>query len=281
MNNGTRWVAEEEDLEAMRALVGGLSRGLTSVEGGVGATLPGCSAGQTRSPYNVLTPATTVTASRTRSTHEQHVWTAMASLANTSAYHYSLAMHDKIGAYAEENLEPAEYNGRTYKAIVVSDPDPVWRLRARGGDLEDLYASAAERSGVNPALDQFQPVVLDKILYIPHYMLKKFRPSSGGGGTYPDYGSVYTVDPRTSANTSKICLMFVLGAGSLLHGTRKRVWTTFKPGDHDKGGEYAFHFDSGWTRREYDANDGRTEMENPHMAMVAVYDAGQGVAIGS
>lgn len=282
LNMISLWASQEMDYDAVRAALMGASRGLLKTdEGGLGITLPGASAGQFRSCYNFYVPGTgLVTASRTRATHETNVATALDTLANSAAYHFDLGEHDIIGNLVEDNyITPPTVGGKEYKAIVIIDRALLWRFAARSGTFETIAKEARERGKGNPALDHVEHVELDNILYIPYRALEAFKPSTSGG--YPVYGPGIGSSPRNYSNTSKIRLALIMGARSLLRGRDKRIWITTEEGKHGKGVEFAAHWDDGWTRNEWDAKDGRTEMENPHMIVGAWYDAGIGTAIGS
>jgi hypothetical protein len=282
LNQIATWVAQEVDFEWIRSALMGASRGLLRTDkGGLGVTLPGATAGQFRSCYNFYVPGTgLVTPSRTRATHEANVATALNTLANSSTYHFDMAQHDKIGDLIETlNLEPPTIGGKEFQAVVVLDRALLWRMTARSGTYETLAKEARERSKDNPALNHMEHIVLDDILYVPYRWLEKFRPTVAN--SLPVYGPGIGSSPRNYTNTSKICLALVMGAKSFLRGRDKRVWTTTETGKHDKGVEYAAHWDDGFVRNEWDAKDGRTEMENPHMFAAAFYDAGIGTAIGS
>jgi len=278
----TKWTAQEIDYEFVRAALLGASRNLLlSTNGGLGVTLPGASAGQFRSCYHFYVPGTgLVSASRTRATHEAAVATALDTLANSSTYHFGLTEHDKVGNICEQYYkEEATIGGSSYKTIAVVDRALLWRLFARGGDLETLMKYARERAKSNPALNHMDAYDMDGVLYIPYRGIESFRPSTSGG--LPVYGCGLDSDPRSYSNSSKIALGMFMGAKSFLRGKDMSWNVTMKQKDHQKGWEYACHWDDGFVRNEWDAKDGRTEMENPHMFIGAWYDAGIGTAIGS
>lgn len=282
LNMITRWSAQEVDYEFVRALVMGASRGLLKTDdGGLGITLPGSTAGQFRSCYNFYVPGTgLVSASRTRATHEANVATALSTLANSSTYHFDMTQHNKIGDLIETlNLEPPTVGGKEFQAVVLCDRALLWRMTAASGTWETLMKDANARSKDNPVLNHLPHIEQDGILYIPYRQLEKFRPSVVS--SLPVYGAGIGNSPRQTTNTSKIALACILGAKSIVRGRDKRIWITTEEGKHGKGIAYACHWDDGLVRNEWDAKDGRVEMENPHMVMAAFYDAGIGTAIGS
>jgi len=278
-----RWVAEEMDADWIRSALMGASRGVLSsaADGALGITLPGASAGQTRSCYNFYTPDGVVTPNRTRATHEAAVDTALGNLTDQVLDYFDMGEHDALVNLCDQYyLEPAPLAGREYKAIFVCDRALLWRLAARSGTYETLMKNARERGKNNPAISHLDSVDIDGILYIPYRLLEKYNPTAQGG-TVPLYGPGLENDPRTHTNSSKLRLGLLMGAKSFLRGTDMRVWVTTKIGDHDKGMEYAAHWDDGFVRNEWDAKDGRTEMENPHMFVTCHYDSGVGGAIGT
>lgn len=277
-----RWVAEEIDADWIRSALMGASRGVlsTSADGALGIALPGATAGQFRSCYNFYTPAGVVTPNRTRNTHEASVKTAVAAVANNAAGHFDLGEHDALVNLADQYYqEPAMLGGRQYKGIFVCHRALIWRMFARGGTLETLAKDARERAKSNPALDHITAWELDDILYIPYRLIENYAIDSSG--TYVVYGPGLDGDPRNFTTTDERYPSLFMGAKSFLRGRDKRVWITTEEGRHGKGIEYAAHWDDGWVRNEWDAKDGRTAMENPHMFVTCHYDAGIGVAIGS
>ena len=278
-----RWVSEEMDYEWLRSAFMGGSRGILSADanGALGVALPGATAGQTRSCYNFYTPDGVVTPSRTRATHEAAVDTALGNLTDQVLDYFDMGEHDALVNLCDEYYqEPATLAGREYKAIYVCDRALLWRLAARGGTYENLMKDARERGKNNPAINHIDSIEIDGILYIPHRPIEKFNPTANGG-TVPTYGPGLENDPRTHTNSSNLRLGMLMGAKSFLRGTDMRVWITTEKGPHDKGLEYAAHWDDGFTRNEWDAQDGRTEMENPHMFVTCHYDSGVGGAIGT
>lgn len=278
-----RWGAEEMDYEWIRAGLMGASRGIlsSSADGALGITLPGASAGQTRSCYNFYTPDGVVTPNRTRATHEAAVDTALGNLTDQVLDYFDMGEHDALVNLCDEYyMEPATLFGREYKGIYVCDRALVWRLAARSGTYETLMKDARERGKNNPAINHLDSVEIDGILYIPYRPLEKFNPTANGG-TVPTYGPGLENDPRTHTNSSNLRLGMLMGAKSFVRGQDMRIWVTTKEGDHGKGMEYAIHWDEGFVRIEWDAKDGRTEMENPHMFVTCHYDSGVGGAIGT
>ena len=283
LNGIADWAAKEQDYDAVRACLEGLSRGLLlTTNGGLGVAQPGATAGQIRSCYNFYTPAGLVTPSRTQATHEANVENAITALGDTVGHYFGIEEADAIGNLCETGLvDPPTVNGHKYVAIHIIDPALLWRLMARAGTVDTLMKAALERGKSNPAFDHMQAYELDGMLYIPYRPLMKFRMSADAGASTVAYGAGHTYDPRTHVNASYICLDIILGAKALLRGRDKRIWITTKTGDHEKGVGYAAHYDDGWTRNEWDAKDGRTEMENPHMIVGAFYDSGIGNVIGT
>jgi hypothetical protein len=278
-----RWVSEEMDIDWVRSGLMGGSRGILSAtaDGALGITLPGASAGQFRSCYNFYTPTSgVVVASRTRATHESNVNTALGTLGNNANSHFDLGEHDVLVNLCDQYYqEPATIGGRQYKAVFLCDRAIIWRLFARSGTLETLAKEARERGASNPALDHISAWELDDILYIPYRLIEKYRPATGSGVC--SYGPGLDADPRNYTNSSKLALGMLMGAKSFLRGRDKRIWITTEVGRHGVGVEYGAHWDDGFVRNEWDAKDGRTEMENPHMFVCTYYDAGIGTAIGS
>jgi len=278
-----RWVSEEIDVDWIRAGLMGASRGVlsSSAQGSLGIALPGATAGQFRSCYNFYcSNGTVVSPSRVRNTHEAAVKAAVAAVGNDAAGHFDLGEHDALVNLCDQYyIEPPTVGGRQYKGIYVTHRALIWRLFSRGGSLETLAKDARERAKTNPALDHITAWELDDILYVPYRLIEKYAIDSSG--TYVVYGPGLDTDPRNFTTANERYPSLLMGGKSFLRGRDKRVWITTEVGRHNKGVEYAAHWDDGWTRNEWDAKDGRTEMENPHMFTTCHFDAGIGVAIGS
>jgi hypothetical protein len=272
------WAGQEVDFEFIRACLMGASRNLLlTTKGGTGISLYNASAGETRSCYNFYVPETgLVTPSTTRATHETNVGTALSTLADNSIYAFDLGEHNKLGdIWSNLYGEAPTVGGKQYFSVWLMDPWLVHRLAVTGGQYDTLMREAHARGAKNPAIDHMAPIVLDEVLYIPYQPLKAFRASVSAGA--PVYGPGISTDPRPqiAANTQKICLGICMGPGAMLRATDRMMWSTAALVDpHKQNYNYALHWDDGFVRNEYGAEDGRTELENKKMIVGAWYDPG-------
>jgi len=273
--NISRWASEEQDLDAFRSIFHGGSRGLLSTQdGGMGIALTGGTSGQSRSPlhtlvagFNDLTPkAWDVTA------HNSNLATRLLSLTDDESLYFNYQTHILI-SYLIDNLglPPVKIGGVQYRAVAITDEWNAYRLRS-DAQLVQLWQNAAPRSDKNLALYSRSALVLDDILYIPTTQLRFFRPSVSSG--IITYGAGMDVDPRRASfsNASQILPTVVMGAGALLRGHRRgNMWFTTEEGAHGKGAEYAVHYDDGWRRADWFAQDGRQAMSNDSSFVVFNY----------
>jgi hypothetical protein len=285
IDGALNWAAEEMDIEFIRAMLMGASRNLLlTSNGGLGERgfkLYNCNPGESRSSYNFYVPGTgLVTPSVVRATHEANVGTALATLADDSDYGMNLGQHNKMVDIFTGTIGAKEATGfgGTYKAIVLSDPWLVRRL-SKDATLTGYYKDATPRSDDNKVLNHMDPILLDGVLYVPYDFLKAFRASVVDG--LPVYGAGMSIDPRpyVALNSSKICLQLWLGAGSVVRATDRKIWITADNSDkHKENWQYGIHWDDGFIRREYGAQDGRTEMDADGCMVAAFYDPGVEVA---
>jgi hypothetical protein len=281
------WRAQEVDLDGVRSLVGGASRGLlNTTDGGLGVTLFGGTAGAQRSCYNFMVANATalVTPSAVLATHEQACHDAIAGLSDNDDYQFDYEEHMKLSYYAGKlGFKPVTIGKGEYRAVVFQDPRLTERLTKTGGTLSDLFKYAWERGDKNPALYRMKALVLDDILYMPLQVLEYFRCASNGGGTGITYGCGFTDDPRASAytNSNNLCLSIMMGAGALLRGMERRVWWTASVDDHTGAADYCVHYRDGWMRREWYTKDSRSEMKNDSTLVHVSYDPGVGVAFAA
>ena len=271
------WAAQEVDFEFIRAMLLGASRNLLSTaKGGLGISLYGATAGQTRSCYNTYTPYSgLVTASAARATHEANVATALTGVADNALYAFDLGQHNILkDLLSSLYIQKPNMSGQDFSAIVLSDPWLVARLAATGGDYDVLQRAANARGDSNPAIDHLSPIVLDGVMYIPYEPLKAFRASVANA--LPVYGAGLDTDPRgyIATNTAKICGQIWLGRGAVLRATDRMMWNTVEKDRHKENYEFSMHWDDGFKRTEEFAKDGRTEMENKHSMVAWFYDPG-------
>lgn len=270
------WSSGEIDWEFLISCLMGASKNLLSTtRGGLGITLPGCSAGQTRSCWNTYVVGNgLVTQNTTRATFEASVGTALSGLSDNALYAFNYKQHnlmlDLIGSLF---FKKSEVGGKSLNAVVLSDPWLIARLAATSGDYDMKMRSAFMGKGFDsPSIDSMSPIVLDDVMYIPCEQLKKFRASVS---TNPIYGPGITADPRTYVNTQKICCQIWMGPGAILRATDRRMWVTAAQVDQHKDQyEYALHWDDGFVRRDWLAKDGRTEFDCDSIAVGWWFDPG-------
>lgn len=276
--NIARWVSEEQDFDAFRAILEGASRGLLITEdGGKGIAIPGGTSGQARSPLNTLVAGTDdlTPTDWNVAAHNARLVTALTNMPLGDAAQFNYRTHDRI-SYLIDNLglQPVKIGGVQYRAVAITDEWNIYALRDRTGPLSQLWQRATERSDKNLAIYSRSALVLDDILYIPAGQLKYFRPRVENGAIV--YGAGMTADPRLDSfsNPSDITMTVVLGAGALLRGHRVGYLKfTEEIGNHEKGHEFAFHYNDGWQRADWFAQDGRQKMSND--SMFVVFNHGQ------
>jgi hypothetical protein len=264
-DNIARWISQEMDLDAYRAIFHGASRGLLSREdGGMDVRLEGATApGQYRSPLNTLVASEDdVTPIRRDVTaHNTELAQLLLNLQDTDAHYFTYRTHELIGFLINKlGLAPVKIGGREYRAVVLTDEWNIYHLRDRTGPLSEMWQNATPRSDTNAAIYNQDWLRLDNILYVPTRKLSYFRPSVNNGVI--TYGVGMDIDPRSKTynNTSNYLPSIVMGAGALLRGTRKgEVKITVEKGPHEKGLEFAQHYQDGWRRPDWFAQDGRTD----------------------
>lgn len=282
------WAGQEMDIEFIRAVLMGASRNLLATTGGGlaerGFKLYNTTAGQTRSPYNYYVPGTgLVTPSVTRATHEAAIATALGTLSDDDSDGFNYNEHIKLIDLFTGTIGAKEATGfgGTYKAIVLADPWLVWRL-ALDTTLVSKFTYATPRGEENKSLYHLDPIELDRVLYIPYDFLKAFRASVVS--SEPVYGAGMNIDPRTyiSQNTSKLCHMIWLGAGAVCRATDRKIWVTAdNTNKHKDNWQYGIHWDDGFVRREYGAQDGRVEMDADGCMVATYYDPGTSIAFAA
>jgi len=279
-SNIARWVSEEMDLDAFRTIFFGASRGLLSQQdGGMGIAQPGGASGQYRVPINTFVAGQADVTARDWSvtTHNANLATALATLTNTPTLYFNYDTHQRISFLIDQlGLQKVKIGGETYRAVAITDEWNIYSLRDLTGPLSTLWRQATERSDKNLAIYSRGTLVLDDILYIPTSQLRYFRPTVTG--TSPNlvltFGAGMDVDPRMSSfnNQSNIMPTVVMGAGALLRGSRVgSMKFTSEIGPHGKGAEYAAHYNDGWRRSDWFAQDGRQKMSNDSMFVVFNY----------
>jgi len=275
-DNIARYVSEEMDFDALRAVFMGASRGiLTSEDGGMGVTLNGAAAGQVRAPLNTLVAGNTDLTqwAWNATTHNTNLATRLASLTPaTAAHRFSYATHLSISYNIDQlGLKPVKLKGRQYRAVAIIDEWNMYELR-RDVDLRALFKDATERSDKNKAIYSRDELELDGILYIPAQQLRYFRHAVASGVI--NFGAGMNIDPRTFANPNTITTTVVMGAGALLRGTRSAsARYTTGTGSHEDGLEISYRYQDGWRRADWYTRDGREEMEND--SLLVVYNAGR------
>jgi hypothetical protein len=275
-DNIRRWASEEQDLDAFRSIFYGASRGLLlTADGGMGIATPGGTSGQARSPVNTLvagqvdlTPTAWAVAA-----HNTNLANLLAALTDNDAFYFSYRTHELISYLIDKiGLAPVKIGGVQYRAVAITDEWNIFNLRDRTGPLSALWQNATPRSDKNLAIYSRSTLALDDILYIPTSQLRFFRPTVAGGVI--TYGAGMDSDPRLSSfsNPSNILPTVVMGAGALLRGTRRgEMKFTMEVGAHGKGAEYAIHYQDGWRRSDWFAQDGRQAMSNDSSFVVFNY----------
>jgi hypothetical protein len=275
-DNIKRWVSEEQDFDAFRSIFLGASRGLVlTADGGMGIQQVGGTVGATRSPINTLVAGEDelTDAEWNVVTHNGNLATLLSGMPqdNTTKFNYETHLRicfliDKLG------LAPVKIGGRQYRAVAITDEWNTYRLR-KDHQLASLWQNATPRSDENLAIYSRNTLVLDDILYIPTAQLRFFRPSVVSGNVV--YGVGTDKDPRSDFNNQSTTLpTVVMGAGALLRGTRRGFLKfTTEMGKHEKGIEFAFHYQDGWRRSDWFAQDGRQKMSND--SMFVVFNHGQ------
>jgi hypothetical protein len=268
--NIATWIAKEMDFDAFRALLMGASRGLLDTAyGGKGIKLYGATTGgEHRSNWNAFAPsgssgghlAGLSAQSTVPATHNAAVGSLITGIpaAGSDNSRFTYMTHKDISAIVDDlQLQEVTVNGRTYRAVAITDIRNIYTLRD-DPNLVQLWTNATPRADDNLALYSRDTLILDDILYIPTHQLKYFRPTVVGG--VPVYGAGMTQDPRTNpANSSNVTMTLVLGRGSMVRARRKgEIRFTDEVGRHGKGAEYAAHYDDGWMRREWGTRDDRT-----------------------
>jgi hypothetical protein len=294
------WREKWVEVDAISALLRGASESLLSTSnGGMGITLPGCSAGAHRSCYNFVAAAAApalVSPNFTNATHEAAVATAIATMSDVQTFSFDYAQHKFMSdCITELRFQPVRVGGKTYRAVCIADPRNIDRLLRSdaslfgSGELQNLikYSSMGQGQDKNMVLDGMTTVELDDILYISNRYMKYFRPTQTAS-TSVAYGVAFGADPYASgfSNTSCICLNIYCGAGALLRGTRKKMWYTVSGEEasdagHKKGTSVALHYYDAWKRKEFVTKDGTSAILNNSTVIWAGYDKGIGTTYGS
>jgi len=262
------WMNREYDLDAIRAILYGLSRGLYMKEdGGKGTELYGTNAStRWRAPLNsyvcgVGQTGFTAQDAGNATTHNNNLGQLLSLLTpGNAAQKFNWDTHRAISALIDKaRLRPVKLNGQQYRAVVLTDIRNIYSLRS-DPELLDTWKRATPRDDKNLALFSRNSLVLDDIFYLPTEILSWFRPTvNQSTGEIVRFGCGFDLDPRSPAftNDSNITMSIVLGAGALRRGRRKYAmrFTEFDA-PHDKGKELAVHWDDGWMRNEWFSKDG-------------------------
>jgi len=271
--NIARFVSEEQDFDAFRALLYGGSRGLiTRDDGGMGITLPGATAGGIRVPTNTLVAgAASLTAkSWNATTHNTALYTALSGLSGANpAHRFTYNTHKAISSQVDDlGFKPVVIGGQKYRAVAIIDE---WNLHMLRLDpiLLQIWREATERSDKNNALYSRGEFVLDDILYIPAQQMRMFRPRVVGSSFVFGPDNMGDPRPKVFRNNSNILMTIVLGAGAVLRGTRSDTagFTTHQ-GPHDIGLEISYKYQDGWRRSDWYTADGRQKIENDSSLVV-------------
>ena len=261
----SHWMEREYDLDGIRALLYGLSRGLyLNYDGGKGTQLFGTTdATRWRAPLNTyVTGQTGFTPQNVgdAAAHNNALGALLAGLSpGTANQKFSWETHKAISALIDKiRLRPVKLNGRQFRAVVLTDMRNIYSLR-EDPKLVNTWIHATPRDDKNLALFSRDAIILDNVFYLPVEMLSWFRPTvNRSTGEIVRFGCGFDLDPRTPtfANDSDITMSIVLGAGALRRGRRKfSTHFTKKEGDHGKGLEIAVHWDDGWMRNEWFSKD--------------------------
>jgi len=263
------WGAQELEIQALTALIGGADAGTlkSTSDGGLADTLGIRSSGtasQALMPRHFYTPqGGYLDYSSTQATWNTTVDTAIGAITEAAGGYVTLAhvdiMRDQMDSLG---IQAPTMNGKQYKAIFLCDPRIVWRLNHL---LATYYQSSRERSKSNPIFGVDHQVEFDGCLYLSIRALEGMRVDQGSGANAncPDWGTgnltnVLNTDHRTISNTNDYCWMIGLGAGGLLHGYDDALWITDAEAEHGKGIEYVAHQDMGFKRGDWFPQDGRT-----------------------
>lgn len=263
-----KWCAQEIEYQAFVGLIAGASPAILKpvANGGLGDTLGVRSSGTAAKPLmgrHWYTPqGGYLTFSTTQATYNATVNTAVGNITAGAAGYVTLA-HLKIIRRKLDQIGFAgcTVGGKRYKAVVICDPDIWWRIDHL---LATYYQNATPRADDNKIFGVDHQLVYDGMLFICAPNLEKFRIAATSDGTdciswgVGAYNDVYASDPRTYSNSNATGLMMFLGQGGLLEGYNDRISTTSAVADHNKGLEYAAHFDKGYKRGDWYAQDGRT-----------------------
>lgn len=263
-----QWCAQETEYQAIIALIAGASPSILKpvASGGLGDVLGVRSSGSAGIPLmgrHWYTPqGGYLSFSTTQATWNATVNTAVGNITAGAAGYVSLT-HLKILRRKLDALGflGTRVGGKTYKAVAVCDPDLWWRIDHL---LATYYQNATQRSDDNKVFGVDHQLVYDGILFICAPSLEKFRIAVTADATnciswgVGAYANVYSSDPRTYTNSNTTALMFLLGQGGLLEGYNDKVTITKAEADHGKGLEFAGHFDKGYKRGDWYAQDGRT-----------------------
>jgi len=267
------WMGVEQDLDAMRALFYGLSRGLfLDVDGGKGVKLYGTEGitdpkQQWRAPWNTyVAGASGLTAqSPNAATHNNNLAQALLTIPTGDTGKFTYETHFIIRALVDKlRMRKVTINGTTVDAIVLTDPRNMYSLRQNAA-LLNLWRTATPRSEKNLAIYSREHIILDDIMYMPAEQLSWFRPQVTGTGTSAQvkFGCGFDVDPRgadfnPNAGTQNFTASVVLGAGALRRGRRK-FGLKFKVHEepYGKGMGVCAYWDDGWMRNEWYRKDER------------------------
>jgi hypothetical protein len=272
--NISRFVSEEQDFDAFRALLMGASRGiLTSQDGGMGISLVGANAGQMRVPTNTLVAGNDdLTGVRWGAAdHNALLATAIANnLQSTSdSTRFTYDTHKAISYQVDQlGFKPVRVGGSQYRAVAIIDEWNIHNIRL-DPILLQIWREATERSAQNKALYSRGEFVLDDILYIPAQQMRFFRPLLDASNNVVFGAGMGDPRPKSFRNNSNMLMTIVLGAGAVLRGTRSdTAMFTTDTGRHQIGLEVSYKYQDGWRRSDWYTADGRQEIANDSSLVV-------------
>lgn len=279
--NVVLWHAQEENYDAIRALLYGADKGLLlehalggkAVNLGAGA---GIGAGTplmgmhwyTKDSGFVSYDASDLTG------WNSDVNDAVDGIDATDSDKVTLPQLDKIRDKLDsEDFEPGRINGKDYKAVALCDPQVILRI---AHILNSDYKYARERGQSNPIFNVDYQLEHDGVLYIGVSDLKKFRPEYNSGNGYVDIGPGFgSTDPRAYTTTTDAGLIIYMGAGALLRATDGTVnlhtATANFPVD---GMAITAHTRRGFMRNQWETKDGRTASYCRSVLTAAFYEPG-------
>jgi hypothetical protein len=283
------WIQREYDLDGMRALLYGLSRGLyLDTDGGKASQLYGATANtRWRAPWNSLVANVSGLVAQNAGNAETHnnalgaaINTGLAVADDTTRFSWKTTK-DISAAVDALGMRNIRLNGSELRAVVLMDPRNLYSLR-EDDKLVQVWAKVTPRQEKNFLLYSRDHLILDDILYLPWTVMSWFRPKVQTSGQIERFGVGMDVDPRvygfrpaTGKLASDVTLSIVLGAGALRRGNRPYEMNFTKyDAPHGKGSEIAAHWDDGWMRNDwYSKDDGGADMYNDSSLFVFNRDA--------